>query len=95
LLVIELSSVLKIEFDFLQIDNLHASALKTLFQFSAGDKRCLTPLYLGAAHRENSTMPIWRGWLRDTKRIPKNLHAFEAFTNGEFNEIRRRNHASS
>lgn len=90
----KVSPILKIEFNFFQINDLHLSALESLFQFAAGNKLRFASVDSCAALRENSTMPIRRFWLGDTKGFPKDLHALEAFVDWKFNETGWRNHST-
>ena len=84
LLVVEVPSLPEIEFDFLQIDNLHDSALESLLQFAAGEIFRLAPFNPGAAFREDPAVPLRRIRFGDPQQIPEDFHALEAFLHREF-----------
>jgi len=92
LLVVESSSILEIELDFLEVNDLHRSTLESPFQFVARDEFCFAILDLRAALGEHSLVPRWGTRLRNSKGIPQNLHALEAFADRKFSEIGRGDH---
>ena len=78
LFIVEGLSVLKVKFDFSELDNLHSLLHQSLLELIPGNPLRFPTFNFFPTLRKKFLVPVRRIRLLYPKRFPKNLHALKA-----------------